>query len=100
LLLAWHYRKQAQTLNGHLKNNAKLTLQSCTLRELKASLHLTTFGSTWAISSLLPRASQDDLMQLRVVALFATQAKWHTHSAVAHMTMHNVYLYGQASDGL
>jgi hypothetical protein len=29
-------------------------------------------------------------MQLRVVVLFATQANWHTHSAVARMTMHNV----------
>jgi hypothetical protein len=29
-------------------------------------------------------------MQLRVVALSATQANWHTPSAVARMTMHNV----------
>jgi hypothetical protein len=29
-------------------------------------------------------------MQLRVVALSATQANWHTHSAVARMTTHNV----------
>jgi hypothetical protein len=29
-------------------------------------------------------------MQLRVVALSATQANWHTPSAVAHMIMHNV----------
>jgi hypothetical protein len=28
-------------------------------------------------------------MQLRVVALSATQENWHMHSAVAHMTMHN-----------
>jgi hypothetical protein len=29
-------------------------------------------------------------MQLRVVALSATQANWHMHSAVARMTMHSV----------
>jgi hypothetical protein len=39
-------------------------------------------------------------MQLRVVALSATQANWHTPSVVARMTMHNAYLCGQASDGL
>jgi hypothetical protein len=60
------------------------------LRALKGSLHLTTFGSTWAISFLSPKASLDGLMQLRVVALSATQENWHMHSAVARMTMHNV----------
>jgi hypothetical protein len=65
-------------------------LQSCTLRAQKGFSHLTTFGSTWAISSLSPKASLVGLMQLRVVALSATQANWHTPSAVARMTMHNV----------
>jgi hypothetical protein len=60
------------------------------LRAQKGFSHLTTFGSTWAISSLLPRASLDGLTQLRAVALSATQANSHMHSAVARMTMHSV----------
>jgi hypothetical protein len=39
-------------------------------------------------------------MQLRVVVLFATQANCHMRTAVAHMTMHSVYLFGLAFDGL
>jgi hypothetical protein len=85
---------------GQNLNKTKLTLRSCTLRALKGSLHLTTFGSTWAISSQLPRASLVGLMQLRVVVLSATQANLPTLSAVARMTMHSAYLCGQASDGL
>jgi hypothetical protein len=77
-----------------------LTLPLCTLRGLKASSHLTTFGSTWAISSQLLRASLDGLTLPLDVASFAIQANWHTHSAVERMTTHNAYLFGLASDGL
>jgi hypothetical protein len=59
---------------GQNLNKTKLTLRSCTLRGLKGFLHLTTFGSTWVISSQLLRALLVGLMQLRVVALSATQA--------------------------
>jgi hypothetical protein len=65
-------------------------LQLCTLRAQKASLHLTTFGNTWAISSQLLKASLDGLTLPLDVESSATQANWHTPSAVAHMTMHNV----------
>jgi hypothetical protein len=68
----------------------RLTLQLCTLRGLKASSHLTTFGSTWATSSLSPRALLDGLTLPLDVASSATQANWHMHSAVARMTMHSV----------
>jgi hypothetical protein len=70
------------------------------LRALKGSSHLTTFGNTWAISSLSLKALLDGSMQLRVVVLFVIQANWLMPIAVAHMTMHNAYPFGQASDGL
>jgi hypothetical protein len=75
---------------GQNLNKTKLTLRSCTLRELKASLHLTTFGNTLAMISLLLRASLDGLTLHHGADIFAIQANWLMHSAVAHMTMHNV----------
>jgi hypothetical protein len=49
-----------------------------------------TFGSTWAISSLLQKALLDVLTLPLDVASSAIQANWLTRSEVARMTMHSV----------